>query len=114
MLCGALSLKAPSLSLSQTESAGTASDATFWSTYVTEKVLQDRPSSEYSPKTAKIDVLSAKGEYEAGQIIITAPEDKSLKYEIELSDLSTTGGIIFSKEKIEEIKRKSLEKRSDR
>lgn len=109
MLCGALSLQAPSPTLSQTESASAASDATFWSTYVTEKVLQDRPSSEYSPKTAKIEVLSAKGEYEAGQVIITAPEDKSLKYEVELSDLSTTGGVVFSKEKIEVFHEKYIE-----
>ena len=109
VLCG-VAFQVPKTSSSNPAVYGTASDATFWSTYTTEKVLQNVTTGyQPTPKSAKIEVLSAKGEYEAGQIIITAPQDKTLKYEVELFDLTTTDGVVFSKDKIEVFHEKYIE-----
>ena len=103
MLCGIASCELPTATPSETSvSYGVASDASFWSAPTTEKILQDITNGYESVKTsATIEVLAAKGEYEAGQLIITAPAEKTLKYEVELNDLKTNGGDVFSKEKIE-------------
>lgn len=112
-LFGCVSCAAPSSSSSTPETSvvyGTATEADFWGAPTTEKILQDVHSGYESVKTdAKIDVLAAKGEYEAGQIIITAPEGKTLEYEVSLSDLKTADGVVFPKEKIDVFHEKYIE-----
>ena len=54
--------------------AGEAVD--IWSTYATEKILQDRTDLYDSVRLpAEVTVEACKGEYESAQIILTAKED---------------------------------------
>ena len=81
---------------------GGLSDVTLWGMPGTEKVYQniDKNSEYYKDyKTdAKIDIMMAKGEYEGGQIIISA--DKDCSYEVTSSNL-TSGDNVIAKENVE-------------
>lgn len=88
---------------------GTIDDATLWGVAGTEKVLQNITTGYEDISTdAKIDVVSARGEYEAGQLIITA-KDKDLEYEISKSTLKNADGVEFSSENIEIFHEKYIE-----
>jgi hypothetical protein len=92
-----------------TQSFGTMADADIWGVLGVEKVLQNVSTGYEDVRTeAKIDVLSAKGELEAGQIIITA-KDKKLEYEVSASALQSADGEVFSAENIEIFHEKYIE-----
>ena len=59
----------------------------IFSTYVTEKILQDVPVSEENKQPARFSFSGAKGERETAQIILT-PNYNSGSYSISASDLS--------------------------
>ena len=77
-------------------------EITFWSTYATEKVLQNRTDLYDDVKLdAAVEVLACKGEYESAQVIMTAEKDVA-SYNAELtSDLIGPDGATFSKENID-------------
>ena len=73
----------------------------IWGAPATEKVLQDVHGIYDAIKLdAAINVTAAKGEYESQQIILTSKE-KRITYTVELSDLKSSSGDTFSKEKID-------------
>lgn len=72
----------------------------FWSTYATEKVLQDRPELyDDIKKTAVVEVAACKGEYESTQLIMTAKSAVS-RYDVELFDLTGESDAKFDKNNI--------------
>ena len=77
------------------ENYGSLADSVVWGVPATEKVLRDVHGIYDSVRTdAKLDILSARGEYEGGQIIITA-KDKKLKYDVSVGDLKSADGDLF-------------------
>ena len=70
----------------------------FWSTYATEKVLQD-VAYIGEKQTAKLEVFAARGEYESGQIIMTAKSDVT-SYDVKYTELKTSDGNVFQRENI--------------
>lgn len=77
----------------------TAEDVELWSTYNTEKVLKANyaPNYKFAPE---IDVVSAKGEVEGAQIIISPTQDVSA-FDVKISDLTHTDGVtVFPKDRI--------------
>lgn len=71
-----------------------------WGAPATEKILQDKQIYEDIKTSAKIDLDSAKGEYESAQIVITAEGDIN-SYNVSLSDLTLQGGSeTYSKENV--------------
>ena len=62
----------------------------IWSAPATEKILQDYEYENVATSPA-IDLLTAKGEYESGQIILTAQTDID-GYDISAGDLTLLGG----------------------
>lgn len=62
--------------------------ADVWSTYATEKVLQDVSVSEYASikQNAELNVDACKGEYESAQLIFSAKKDIS-SWDASISDL---------------------------
>lgn len=68
----------------------------IFSTYVTEKILQDVPVSEENKQPARFSFSGAKGERETAQIILT-PNYNIGSYSISASDLSGENGV-FSAE----------------
>ncbi|MBQ8685660.1 MAG: DUF4091 domain-containing protein [Clostridia bacterium] len=92
-----------------TDTRGTMDDADIWGVAGTEKVLQDITTGYEDIRTdAKIDVVSARGEYEAGQLIITA-KDKNLEYEVSKAALKNAEGVEFSVDNIEIFHEKYIE-----
>ena len=86
----------------QSETSGSAvpGEIEFWSTYATEKVLQDRTDLyDDVKKAAVVDVEACKGEYESTQLIMTAKSDVAY-YDVELSDLTGAEGATFDKNNI--------------
>ena len=74
----------------------------FWSTYATEKVLQDKPDLYDDVRlSAEINVDALKGEYESAQLIMTAK--KAVKaYDAEMTgDLTGPDGTKFARSDIE-------------
>lgn len=74
----------------------------FWSTYATEKILQDKPDAYEGVKlAAEINADVLKGEYESAQLIMTAK--KAVKsYDAEITgDLAGADGATFPKSEIE-------------
>lgn len=74
----------------------------FWSTYATEKILQDKPDAYEGVKlAAEINADVLKGEYESAQLIMTAK--KAVKsYDAEITgDLAGADGATFPKSAIE-------------
>lgn len=71
----------------------------FWSAPATEKILQDQPDLyEDIKRAAAVNVTAARGEYESGQILMTAEEDTVV--DVEFSGLRSASGEEFSKENI--------------
>ena len=67
---------------------GTLEDATIWCTTSSQKILQDKDESAYEDvRTDGLNIVAAKGEYEAAQVIISA--DKDLKYTVKASELTS-------------------------
>lgn len=99
---------------SASEQMGNLDNAVVWGVSSTEKVLQNVHGIYESVQTSpEINIYSAKGEYEAQQIIITADNSKKLAYTLELSDLKNSSDSIFSKENIEVFHEKYLVVTSD-
>ncbi len=72
----------------------------LWSAPATEKILQDSHEYEAFKGEAEILIDSAKNEYEAAQIILTAT-DKINSYSVEVSDLKQVGGdSVYEKENV--------------
>lgn len=74
----------------------------FWSTYATEKILQDKPDLYDGVKfDAAIEVDALKGEYESAQLVMTA--EKAVKaYDAEITgNLTGSDGAEFAKSDIE-------------
>ncbi len=70
----------------------TADKVSVWTVSATEKVLQDKPETDYKDMAGdKISLVMAKNEYESSQIIIS-PDANVAEYEISVSDLVHTGG----------------------
>lgn len=71
----------------------TEDNVTLWGCAATEKVLQDRAMENYQAIMTEpsVEILMARGEYEAGQIIITPNVDVP-NYNVTVSDLTLTGG----------------------
>lgn len=78
--------------------AASAEDIECWSTFATEKVLQDEHGI-YTKKEAVVKVEACKGEYESTQLIMTAKKNIK-KYTVETFDL-TSGEHVFEKSRIE-------------
>ncbi len=80
---------------------GDLSDAVLWGASATEKILRDADEGYEDIRTdARIALTTAKGEYEAQQIIITA-QDKNLEYEVSVRDLQSANGEKFPAANIE-------------
>lgn len=75
-------------------------DIEFWSTYATEKILQDKTDLYDGVKlNAEINADACKGEYESAQLIMTA--NKAVKaYDAEITDLVGPDGATFPKSAI--------------
>ncbi len=78
-----------------------AGEIEFWSTYATEKILQDGVSRNINYDSVKmaaaVNVEACKGEYEGAQVIMTAKTDVAA-YNAEITaDLTGAGGAVFSK-----------------
>ncbi len=72
----------------------------IWSTYATEKVLQDKTDGyDAVRRAARVSVNACQGEYESTQLILTAKEDIS-SYNVEVSDLTDGAGNTFDAENI--------------
>lgn len=74
----------------------------FWSTYATEKILQDKPNAYDAIKmNAEVNVEACKGEYESAQIIMTAT--KAVEgYDARITgDLTGPNGATFAKTDID-------------
>ena len=72
----------------------------FWSTYATEKVLQDNTTLyDDVKKEAVVSVEACQGEYESTQLIMTAKSDVAA-YDVELFDLTGPDGAAFDKANI--------------
>ena len=73
----------------------------IWTTYATEKVLQDRTDlydDVRMPAHVKVD--ACKGEYEGAQLIMTASKDVGA-YNVEvIADLESASGDVFKKENV--------------
>lgn len=79
--------------------AGGIDSLEFWSAPATEKILQDQPDMYESIKRdAAVNVTAARGEYESGQILMTAEEDTV--FDVEFSGLRSVSGEEFSKDNI--------------
>ena len=100
-LCLAFVACGPTDPTDVTQGGGSQSGETqveFWSTYATEKVMQDveYTGTKFEPK---LEVYAARGEYESGQIIMTAGTDVH-SYDVQITDLKTSDGKVFPKENI--------------
>lgn len=99
VLCLSFASCAPSSSADNGSNGGNGdTKVEFWSTYATEKVLQDLEftGEKFAPK---LEVFAAHGEYESGQILMTAETDVR-SYDVKITDLKTSGGDVFPKENI--------------
>ena len=69
------------------------SDVEFWSTYTTDKVIQNNVTMyEDMKQSAQINVTAIRGEEEAAQIIMTARSKPVKEYDIVLNDLILVTG----------------------
>lgn len=83
-------------------SAKNSEDLEIWSTYATEKILQERTDIYDSVRMSPVvEVEACKGEYESAQVIMTAKKDISYYNAEIISDLVSTNGNTFSKSNIE-------------
>lgn len=82
----------------------------IWSTYATEKILQDKTDIYDDVRMpAQVSVEACKGEYEGAQVIMTATKDVA-SYKAELtSDLVNADGVKFSKENVTLYHQKYIE-----
>ncbi len=82
----------------------------IWSTYATEKILQDKTDIYDDVRMpARVSVEACKGEYEGAQVIMTATKEVSA-YDAELvSDLVNADGEVFSKENVALYHQKYIE-----
>ncbi len=72
----------------------------LWSAPASEKILQDNHEYEAVKSEAGITIDSAKNEYEAAQLVLTAT-DAIDSYSVEVSDLKQVGGnAVFSKDNV--------------
>lgn len=70
----------------------TPEQVSVWTVSATEKVLQDKPKSDYTDKAGEeISLVMAKNEYESGQIIIS-PEANVSEYGVSVSNLVSEDG----------------------
>lgn len=84
----------------------------IWSTYATEKILQDAEGSENAVRLEpKVAVSACKGEYESTQLILTANQDIAA-YNVEVSDLTDGAGNTFEAENILVYHEKYIEVKS--
>ena len=89
-----------------------AEDVEIWSAPGTEKVLQDKLTGYDAIKgEAKIDVFTAKGEYEGQHLILTSEEKAVTGIDVSVSDLALLGDstVKFEKENIEVFFEKYVE-----
>lgn len=87
-------------------------DVQVWSAPATEKVLKDKLTGYDDIKgAAKIDVFSAKGEYEGEHLILTSPQKDVTGIDLQSFDLTLTGdsNVKFPKENVEIFFEKYLE-----
>lgn len=82
----------------------------IWSTYATEKILQDKTDIYDDVRMpARVSVEACKGEYEGAQVIMTATKDVAF-YEAELtSNLVNADGDVFLKENVSLYHQKYIE-----
>lgn len=100
ILCAALALTACAGNGGKPDDSENGDKIEFWSTYATEKVLQDRTDLYDAVKReAVVEVEACKGEYESTQIIMTAKKDVSY-YDVEVSSLSNGKGDVFDESNI--------------
>ncbi|MBE5749457.1 MAG: DUF4091 domain-containing protein [Clostridiales bacterium] len=84
-------------------------DVEFWSTYSTEKVLQNNIDAYAEiKKSAELNVSAVKGEEEAAQIIMTTKEKAVDSYDVTVGDL-TSGDNTFSKDNVKVYHQKYVE-----
>ncbi len=99
-LASVMAFTAGACDQSETSGSAVSGEIEFWSTYATEKVLQDRTDLyDDVKKAAVVDVEACKGEYESTQLIMTAKSDVAY-YDVELSDLTGAEGATFDKDNI--------------
>ncbi len=79
----------------------TNGEVEIWSTYATEKILQDKTDIYDDVRMpAHVNVEACKGEYEGAQVILTATKDVG-SYNVEvMADLESTSGNLFKKENV--------------
>ncbi len=88
--------------------AGEAVDV--WSTYATEKILQDRTDLYDSVRLpAEVTVEACRGEYESTQIILTAQQNVSAYNAEVVADLTGPDGATFPKDNIDLRHQKYIE-----
>jgi hypothetical protein len=99
---------------SSDSSGETKGDIMFWSASTAETVLLEKNVSSYEKikKEARIDVEMAKNEYEGAQIFMTALSDVG-EYFVDISDLKSESGEIFSAENIDVYAYKYVETTSN-
>lgn len=72
---------------------GAGGQAGVWTAYSTRKILQNRQDLyEGETKSQKLSVFAAKGEYESGQIILSAGSDTAV-YTVKTEDLAGNGNV---------------------
>ncbi len=87
-------------SSSETTSDGGSGRYELWGAPATEKILQDLHEYDELKTEAKITIDTARNEYEAAQLILTATDEID-GYTVETSDLRLDGGeAVFKKENI--------------
>lgn len=89
-------------------------DISFWSASTAETVLLKKDVSLYSgiQQEARIDIEMAKNEYEGAQFFMTALEDVA-EYFVDVSDLKSADGTVFSSENIDVFAYKYIETTSN-
>ena len=86
---------------SSIQASSTLSDVEFWSTYATEKVLQDNHTLYTNiKKEAAISVAAVRGEEEAAQIIMTSGDKPVSGYNVTVSNLNDGKGNEFNKNNV--------------
>ena len=93
-----------------TDTTVSKGEVEIWSTYATEKILQDKTDIYDDVRMpASVNVEACKGEYEGAQVIMTATKDVAA-YDAKItSDLVSADGNVFSKENVALYHQKYIE-----
>lgn len=90
------------LSISATKNAGVRQEPMFWTASAMEAIeLHQRPPlSIRNPKSSQIELIAAKGEYEAFQIVVRASAEDLNQVNLVVSDLKSADGATIDRHNI--------------